>query len=216
MRSRYSAFVFGLVDYLFETTHPNHRAKNLKADIASTCKGLAWTGLDVRDVWQGGEKDKVGKVTFHASFVQEGKNGVHVEHSTHIGPAPLSTLIRLRQRSGSDRGALADLRMELGIYGSGRIGLQTYVQATWANQTAMMSDFGIKALNASYSDIQPYSPTSGIRDTVIGLAGKIDINPDWIVVASLERKQLRDNAAKSPITEEKNANIFTIGTMHRF
>ena len=81
MRSRYSAFVFGLVDYLFETTHPNHRAKNLKADIASTCKGLAWTGLDVRDVWQGGEKDKVGKVTFHASFVQEGKNGVHVEHS---------------------------------------------------------------------------------------------------------------------------------------
>ncbi len=81
MRSRYSAFVFGLVDYLFETTHPNHRAKNLKADIASTCKGLAWTGLEVRDVWQGGEKDKVGKVTFHASFVQEGKNGVHVEHS---------------------------------------------------------------------------------------------------------------------------------------
>ena len=81
MRSRYSAFVFGLVDYLFETTHPNHRTKNLKADIASTCKGLAWTGLDVRDVWQGGEKDKVGKVTFHASFVQEGKNGVHVEHS---------------------------------------------------------------------------------------------------------------------------------------
>ena len=46
-----------------------------------TIWGLAWTGLDVRDVWQGGEKDKVGKVTFHASFVQEGKNGVHVEHS---------------------------------------------------------------------------------------------------------------------------------------
>lgn len=81
MRSRYSAFVFGLVDYLFETTHPNHRAKNLKSDIASTCKGLAWTGLEVREVWQGGEKDKVGKVLFQASFVQEGKNGVHEEHS---------------------------------------------------------------------------------------------------------------------------------------
>lgn len=142
--------------------------------------------------------------------------GVHLEHSTHIGPAPLSTLLRLRQRSGSDRGALADLRMELGIYGTDRIGLQTYVQTTWANQTAMRSDFGIKAVNASYSDIQPYSPTSGIRDTVIGLAGKFDINPDWMLVASLERKQLRKEATDSPITEEKNANIFTVGAMHRF
>jgi SEC-C motif domain protein len=81
MRSRYSAFVFGVVDYLFETTHPSHRAKNLKEEIALTCKALAWTKLEVLSVWQGGVNDKVGKVSFRASFVQEGKNGVHVEHS---------------------------------------------------------------------------------------------------------------------------------------
>ncbi|MDD3324356.1 MAG: YchJ family metal-binding protein [Sulfurospirillaceae bacterium] len=81
MRSRYSAFVFGLVDYLYETTHPNHRNNNLKEEIASTCKGLAWTKLEVLSVWQGGEKDKVGKVSFRASFVQDGKKGLHVEHS---------------------------------------------------------------------------------------------------------------------------------------
>ena len=81
MHSRYSAFVFGVVDYLFETTHPSHRAKNLKEEIALTCKALAWTKLEVLSVWQGGVNDKVGKVSFRASFVQEGKNGAHVEHS---------------------------------------------------------------------------------------------------------------------------------------
>lgn len=81
MRSRYCAFVFGLVDYLYETTHPSHRSKNLKEEIAFTCKEIAWTKLEVLEVWQGGEKDKVGKVSFRASFVQEGKKGLHSEHS---------------------------------------------------------------------------------------------------------------------------------------
>ena len=81
MRSRYSAFVFGRVDYLFETTHPSHRSKTLKEEIAFTCKGLAWTGLSVLETWQGGLSDKVGKVSFRATFVQEGREGVHVEHS---------------------------------------------------------------------------------------------------------------------------------------
>ncbi|ACZ11426.1 YchJ family protein [Sulfurospirillum deleyianum] len=81
MRSRYSAFVFSLVDYLFETTHPSYRSKTLKEEIAFTCKGLAWTGLSVLETWQGGLSDKVGKVSFRATFVQEGREGVHVEHS---------------------------------------------------------------------------------------------------------------------------------------
>ena len=81
MRSRYSAFVFSLVDYLFETTHPSHRSKTLKEEIAFTCKGLAWTGLSVLETWQGGLSDKVGKVSFRATFMQEGREGIHVEHS---------------------------------------------------------------------------------------------------------------------------------------
>jgi len=50
-------------------------------EIAFTCKGLAWTKLDVLETWQGGVGDKVGKVLFRASFVQEGKEGLHSEHS---------------------------------------------------------------------------------------------------------------------------------------
>ena len=81
MRSRYSAFVFGLVDYLVKTTHPNYRYKGLEKEIASRCKTVAWRHLKIISTWQGDIHDVVGKVFFEATFVQEGKEGIHQEHS---------------------------------------------------------------------------------------------------------------------------------------
>jgi SEC-C motif-containing protein len=44
MRSRYSAFVLGLHDYLLATWHPSKRPAELDPEPA----GLKWLGLDVR------------------------------------------------------------------------------------------------------------------------------------------------------------------------
>jgi SEC-C motif domain protein len=44
MRSRYSAFVLGLRDYLLQTWHPSTRP----AELAPDPPGLKWLGLDVR------------------------------------------------------------------------------------------------------------------------------------------------------------------------
>ncbi|AOF82396.1 hypothetical protein BSY238_1646 [Methyloversatilis sp. RAC08] len=44
MRSRYSAYVLGLTDYLLATWHPTTRPAALMPDEA----GLKWLGLDVR------------------------------------------------------------------------------------------------------------------------------------------------------------------------
>ncbi len=44
MRSRYSAFVLGLTEYLRETWHPDHRP----AQIDPNPPGLQWLGLQVR------------------------------------------------------------------------------------------------------------------------------------------------------------------------
>jgi len=44
MRSRYSAFVAGLLDYLHDTWHPSTRP----AAIEPLPAGLRWLGLDVR------------------------------------------------------------------------------------------------------------------------------------------------------------------------
>jgi SEC-C motif domain protein len=44
MRSRYSAYVLGLHDYLFETWLPGTRPQSIQADPP----GLKWLGLEVR------------------------------------------------------------------------------------------------------------------------------------------------------------------------
>ena len=44
MRSRYSAYVLGLRDYLRDTWHPRTRPPSIEADPP----GLRWLGLDVR------------------------------------------------------------------------------------------------------------------------------------------------------------------------
>lgn len=44
MRSRYSAFVRGLADYLLDTWHPDTRPVSLEPDPP----GLKWLGLEVR------------------------------------------------------------------------------------------------------------------------------------------------------------------------
>jgi len=44
MRSRYSAFVLGLTDYLLATWHPSTRPLTMEPDPS----GLKWLGLEVR------------------------------------------------------------------------------------------------------------------------------------------------------------------------
>jgi SEC-C motif-containing protein len=45
MRSRYSAYVLGLVPYLLDTWHPSTRPAGLEIDAG----GTQWLGLEVRD-----------------------------------------------------------------------------------------------------------------------------------------------------------------------
>ncbi|MEN8661264.1 MAG: YchJ family metal-binding protein [Lentimonas sp.] len=81
MRSRYAAYVLGLVDYLAATTHPSARAKDLTAAYQQTFETIQWIGLEVCSTFQGGASDKTGKVEFKATYLQGGQTSVHHEHS---------------------------------------------------------------------------------------------------------------------------------------
>lgn len=74
MRSRYSAYVLNLIDYLWETTHPSKRYLYRKADIESWARENHWTGLEIvaakRDV-----------VEFKAFYQQGLKQFIHHERS---------------------------------------------------------------------------------------------------------------------------------------
>jgi SEC-C motif-containing protein len=62
MRSRYSAFAFGLSDYLWRTWHPRTRPRQVTLD------DTAWTRLEILDVVDGTERHRDGIVEFVAQF----------------------------------------------------------------------------------------------------------------------------------------------------
>ncbi len=81
MRSRFSAYVIGDIDYLLRTTLPAKRSERLREGYEATHSSISWLGLEILDTWLGGESDKVGKVEFRAVYEQGGRRSVHHEVS---------------------------------------------------------------------------------------------------------------------------------------
>lgn len=79
MRSRYSAYVLGEVDYILGSLHPDHR-QDVDRDATETwSKKATWTGLEVVTTEGGGPKDDVGIVEFIARFELNGVPQTHHE-----------------------------------------------------------------------------------------------------------------------------------------
>ncbi|MGM0784860.1 YchJ family protein [Billgrantia gudaonensis] len=76
MRSRYSAFVLELADYLLATWHPSTRPSSLELDDSAT----VWKRLEVLE---SGEDDERGWVHFRATFL-EGRRWSVLEESSRF------------------------------------------------------------------------------------------------------------------------------------
>lgn len=72
MRSRYTAFVRGAIDYLIDTHHPKTRASVDRNGIAQWSRDTAWQGLEIVATERGGENDDEGIVEFIARGVTRG------------------------------------------------------------------------------------------------------------------------------------------------
>jgi len=81
MRSRYSAYAIKLVDYLVETTHHDKLKSSYRRKLVATMHDIQWTNLEITKFSFGEIDDKVGKVEFESSFIENGKVGVMREHS---------------------------------------------------------------------------------------------------------------------------------------
>ena len=101
MRSRYSAFVLGLGDYLVHSWHPDHLG-GLTADQLSHTD-TRWDGLEILAA-RGGPSDDTGMVEFKAWFKEEDERHCLHERSRFVrhqgrwvyadgeqDPAPLKT-----------------------------------------------------------------------------------------------------------------------------
>jgi SEC-C motif-containing protein len=82
MRSRYSAHVKQLVDYVIDTYHPSCEAENEREAIAESVLS-DWCGLEVTSTENGSHADE-GFVTFKAFFNQDGQEYCLEERSRFI------------------------------------------------------------------------------------------------------------------------------------
>lgn len=83
MRARYSAYVRGDAAFLTRSSHPLLRSK-LSAKSLRQSFAIAWSGLEIVAVSNGGTADTEGKVHFRAHYRLGGQDLVLDEHSRFV------------------------------------------------------------------------------------------------------------------------------------
>ena len=142
--------------------------------------------------------------------------GAQLEWDSHIGPAPITLLARVRQHTDFDRGAQADVRFSVGVLKAGRLGAGLFTQATFASSDAMRSLYGITPQVAATTGLRTYSPSSGLLFGSVGLLWSFDISPKWIAVGNAELRHLGREADRSPIVQRSTNHYLTAGVAYRF
>lgn len=83
MRSRYSAYATGNINYIIQTTHPKHQDQSQSLEvrreaIKQFCKTTSFEGLEILESEEG---ESVSYVTFHAILKQNNQNVSFTEKS---------------------------------------------------------------------------------------------------------------------------------------
>ncbi len=82
MKSRYTAFTIGYIDYLMRSHHSSTRPVAEKEDILKWAKSVTWLNLEIVESPKPIETE--GFVTFKASFLENGKQNVIHEKSRFV------------------------------------------------------------------------------------------------------------------------------------
>lgn len=82
MRSRYSAFAHGEMDYIYDSHHESTRGELDMESVKSWALNSKWIGLEILGTEKGSEKDTEGKVEFRCKFNFNDKEQSHHELST--------------------------------------------------------------------------------------------------------------------------------------
>lgn len=81
MRSRYSAFSIGAVDYLIKTLAPERRSPNEAKMLKRELRNTQWIKLEILNTDAGMSDDLTGVVEFNAFFEANGRSGCLHERS---------------------------------------------------------------------------------------------------------------------------------------
>ncbi len=84
MRARYSAYVGVNIEFIFNTTHPDHRHNYDHQGTRAWAENSDWQGLEIIATDKGGKTDQRGEVEFIARFSEKGVARQHHEAARFI------------------------------------------------------------------------------------------------------------------------------------
>ncbi len=80
MRARYSAYTKAEMDFIFNSTHPDHRTNYDHEGTKAWAANSEWLGLEIISTSRGGKDDATGEVEFIARFKEGGTVREHHEN----------------------------------------------------------------------------------------------------------------------------------------
>jgi SEC-C motif-containing protein len=81
MRARYSAYVGAQMDFIFNTTHPDHRQGYDHEGTKEWAESSEWLGLEIVGTQKGQKTDTTGEVEFIARFREKDTLREHHENA---------------------------------------------------------------------------------------------------------------------------------------
>lgn len=142
--------------------------------------------------------------------------GLHLEWDHNFGPMPITLLARARQHTDSDLGTQVDLRLNAGVYQSGRVAAGVFMQTTWANMKSASSFYGITSPQSAATGLPEFSAGSGWISGSVGLLWSIDLSREWIIVGSMEARRQHGDTAQSPLVERASNHYVSAGLAYHF
>ena len=142
--------------------------------------------------------------------------GVHLEWDHKFGPMPIALLARARQHTDSDRGAQVDLRLSVGVFQKGPVGVGVFTQAIWASGKSTQSFYGITPPQSAVTGLPVFDPGSGLRAASVGLLYRVEVSRDWVVVGNLEARRMQGDARDSPLVERATNFYAAAGLAYLF
>jgi len=173
--------------------------------------GSRWFARTTEGILEGGARWNVGEsaaMGVQAAY-EDGPRGehpgaslgIHAELEGKVGPAPVSSVFRLRQFMSNGKGWEADARVNVGVYEGHGWGLALYGQATWASDKIFNSYYAVN--------------DSGLLFTALGTWGGYAITPKWLFLFSAEQRRLGDAAMPSPFVERRSSPYGSLGLAYR-
>ncbi|HYE70036.1 MAG TPA: MipA/OmpV family protein [Aquabacterium sp.] len=134
--------------------------------------------------------------------------------SAAAGRVSVSTA--LRRTLGSHEGTQVGLGLAWPLQLRPHARLVFAPSATWADQRTMAAYFGVSAQQSLASGFDRYRTGPGWKSAQLELQFEADFSRDWHLQATLQRRRLLNDAARSPVIERRDSTAGMLALLYTF